>query len=278
MKRVIITSLILILVLSIGMLTACTTTDESKYNEKLNENVDKTIPVLHDLIVELKKDGFSYDFNYTYVFYDNVNRGTPYQAGWQDGDWYVELSDGNLSYDAQLDGWKITLTRYEKMLKDDYVKHKDKKNYGGKFSVKATEEYSGVGLLTCPLYVDYLLDYENLQIQRDYITNAEDSSKIFNRVARVRTSVVYDMIGQAHTPDYCSKNFGEDLDYDWNNVSGMQNTTATFTYKKKQMNLKQVEIYKENVISYYVKNNVVDTSLVLKADVVSYEKVIFNQA
>lgn len=277
MKRVIGIILILTLVLSISMLTACTATNEDKYYEELNENVDKTIPVLHELLVELKEEDFSYDFNYTNVFYDNVSRGTPYEAGWQDGDWFVELYDGNFSYDVETDKWTISMTSYEKMLKDEYVKHKDKKNYGGKFTVKSTEELSGAGLLNCPLYVNYLLDYENLQIQKKYVTDAEESSKIFNRVARVKTSVVYDMDGEAHTPDYCSKNFGEDLDYDWTNVSGIRNVTATFTYKKKNMDLKQVEVYGESIISYYTKNNVVDTSLVLKADVVNYEKMIFNQ-
>ena len=259
------------------MLTACTATNEDKYYEELNENVEKTIPILHELLVELKKEDFSYDFSYTNVYYDNVSRGTPYEAGWKEGDWFVELSDGNLSYDVETDEWTVSITSYEKMLKDEYVKHKDKKNYGGKFTIKSTEELSSVGLLTCPLYVNYLLDYENLQIQKSYVTDAEESSKIFNRVARVKTSVVYDMDGDAHTPDFCSKNFGEDLSYDWSHVSGIRNVTTTFTYKRKNMELKQVEYYGENVISYFVKNNVVDTSLVLKADVVSYEKIIFNK-
>ena len=259
------------------MLTACTATNEDKYYEELNENVEKTIPILHELLVELKKEDFSYDFSYTNVYYDNVSRGTPYEAGWKEGDWFVELSDGNLSYDVETDEWTVSITSYEKMLKDEYVKHKDKKNYGDKFTVKSTEELSSAGLLNCPLYVNYLLDYENLQIQKGYVTDAEESSKIFNRVARVKTSVVYDMDGDAHTPDFCSKNFGEDLSYDWSHVSGIRNVTTTFTYKRKNIELKQVEYYAENVISYFVKNNVVDTSLVLKADVVSYEKIIFNK-
>ena len=70
------------------------------------------------------------------------------------------------------------------------------------------------------------------------------------------------------------KNYGDDISYNWDNVYGMNNNRLTVLYSKGKNRINSLEIYNENIISYFTKNNNVDKSLVLKADVIAYTEMV----
>lgn len=54
----------------------------------------------------------------------------------------------------------------------------------------------------------------------------------------------------------------------------MNNNRLTVLYSKGKNRINSLEIYNENIISYFTKNNNVDKSLVLKADVIAYTEMV----
>ena len=69
-------------------------------------------------------------------------------------------------------------------------------------------------------------------------------------------------------------NYGEDISYNWDNVYGMDNNRLTVLYSKGKNRINSLEIYNEEIISYYTKKDKVNPQLVLKADVVRYHEMV----
>ena len=108
-----------------------------------------------------------------------------------------------------------------------------------------------------------------------------DSFKLSNRFMRIETRAVYDSNGNVVTRDANAAaekkywtGYGEDISYDWNQVYSMDNDRLTVLYTKKNQQVDSLEIYNEDVLSYYTQNNDVDKSLVLKADVIGFAEMV----
>ena len=54
----------------------------------------------------------------------------------------------------------------------------------------------------------------------------------------------------------------------------MTNNRLTVLYSKGKNRINQLEIYNENILAYYTEKDKVDTSLVLKADVVGFSEMV----
>ncbi|MDE5616734.1 MAG: hypothetical protein K2I78_03000, partial [Clostridia bacterium] len=167
-----------------------------------------------------------------------------------------------------------------------YLSNISKKNYREKFEVEETLEFSykdGKG--DGELYVNPLeiirsnTDKESL---RERGLSASDNFRVYTHFMRIESRTVF---GEDYTTPITReindesgkiywKNFGDDISYNWDNVYGMNNNRLTVLYSKGKNQINSLEIYNENIISYFTKNNNVDTSLVLKADVISYMEMV----
>ena len=181
-----------------------------------------------------------------------------------------------------------------------------------KFTVKGTSSYAvtdgaesgdlGEAIVNPLAIIDYYTD-------KDVITasgiSASDNFRVYTHFMRIESRQVYDENGdvidrekniEAKKVQVLDENgapvldkngepvydagywsgYGEDISYNWEKVYGMTNNRLTVLYNKGKSRINQLEIYNEDVISYYTKNNKVDTSLVLKADVISYTEMVIK--
>ena len=98
-----------------------------------------------------------------------------------------------------------------------------------------------------------------------------ESRKVFDADGKVVTRAV-----NADSNGAYWSNYGDDVSYNWDTVYGMDNNRLTVLYSKGKQRINSLEIYNEEVISYYTKKDKVNTQLVLKADAVRYYEAVIK--
>ncbi len=240
-----------------------------------------------------------------FVIENPIKRGSKEEAGWpvkevvkddytekNSTDEYVTFAAFDVDYNSK-DDYTIKTTVFEEVEKGDYIKNISKKNYREKFTVKKELEYTYKdGVESGELYVDPISIIKSNTNKEDLRTNgvgASDNFRIYTHFMRIESRKVFGADGIDVTRDINDasvetkdgkevkkywNNFGDDITYNWNNVYAMNNNRLTVLYSKGKNRINSLEIYNEGIISYYTKNNNVDTSLVLKADVIRYMEMV----
>lgn len=237
-------------------------------------------------------------FVYAYTYYSKeITRGSTSVKGWpDDNEEMTAFMSFDVNYtDAQ--NYTVKTTVFKDVTREDYVKHIDSKNFKEKFTVEQTLEYTIVDgqptegsqlhegfnpieFIIANINAEYLLA-NGLTASDNMRFYLNDSFKLSNRFMRIESRAVYDEAGNIVTRDMNSAaeakywtSFGEDISYKWDKVYGMDNDRLTVLYTKKSQTVDSIEIYNEDILSYYTQNNDVDKSLVLKADVIAFEEMV----
>lgn len=297
-KFVLIVSLLLTVCILMTVFVGCKS-DAEKEKEYYAENdaaVKEHTATLTTLMDKVFATAWKSSFVYARTYYSKeITRGSTSVKGWPDDNtemtafmaFDVEYTDAN--------NYTIKTTVFKDVKREDYVKHIDNKNYREKFDIEKTLEYVVAdGQPTGELengFNPILFIMENIDaeyILANGITASDnmrfylnDSFKLSNRFMRIETRVVYDGNGNVITRDDNAEagkkywtGYGEDISYKWSDVYSMDNDRLTVLYTKKSQKVDSVEIYNEDILAYYTQNNDVDKSLVLKADVVSFEEMV----
>ncbi len=199
-------------------------------------------------------------------------------------DEYVTFMAFDIDYKSA-DNYTINTTLFKEETRGDYLKYISKKNYREKFTVEETLEFTWVdGEPNGKLYInplELIKESTDKEAIRESGISASDNFRIYTHFMRIESRTVY---GEDYAPitrkvneesEYKYwKNYGDDISYNWDNVYGMNNNRLTVLYSKGKNRINSLEIYNENIISYFTKNNNVDKSLVLKADVIAYTEMV----
>ena len=301
-KRILfITSIVLLVVMACCMFAGCKSAAEKEkaYWEKVDKAVTKNVGTLTTLTDKLLGRAWSASFMYAYTYYgiekdgvitpNTVTRGDKNNKGWQDkSSEFVHFMYFEVNYKDK-DNYTIKTTTFKDTDRKTYYANKDKpKKFGKKFTKLEDLTYElKDGVESGKLPEDNQLNPIEIikaYTDKEYITengiSASDNFRIYTHFMRIESRQVYSAEGvvtKALNED--SKKaywtgYGEDISYNWDKVLGMTNNRLTVLYSKGKSKINQLEIYNENIISYYTKNNKVDTSLVLKADVIAYDEMV----
>ncbi|MDE5653991.1 MAG: hypothetical protein K2I46_00090 [Clostridia bacterium] len=298
-KFLLITSILLLAVITCCLFAGCKSAEEKEkeYYEKVETAVKKTVGTLDSLTDVLFTKGWTASFMYAYTYYgieedgaikpNTVTRGDENTKGWLKGSsefvhfMYFEVDYTNES------NYKIKTTTFKDTDRKTYYNNKDKvKNFEKKFKIldKLTYEVKD-GVASGSLAegvnpLSIIKIYTDKEIITQNGISASDNFRIYTHFMRIEFRQVYDKDGIVVTKeqndekkDYWS-GYGEDISYNWKNVYGMTNNRLTVLYSKGKSRINQLEIYNERVLSYYTEKDKVDTSLVLKADVVAYDEMV----
>lgn len=301
-KFLLITSILLLVAMTCCLFVGCKSAEEkeNEHYDKTAQSVEKSVTTLNSLSEELFNKAWKANFMYAYTYYrktnddgtfvnDCITRGDENNAGWPSGSKeYVHFMYFEIDY-TNVDNYTIKTTTFEDADRKTYYNNKDKvKKYEDKFTVldKLTFEVKDGAVVSegladgfNPLFV-IKVSTDGATIS-DFGISASDNFRIYTHFMRIESRQVYDKDGEVITRainDEADKaywsNYGEDISYNWDNVYGMNNNRLTVLYNKGKKRINQLEIYNEEVISYYTKKDKVNTQLVLKADVVRYHEMV----
>ena len=299
-KFLFVTSILLLVVMTCCLFAGCKSAEEKEkaHYDKVAAAVNKTVGTLDTLTGELFNRAWTANFMFAYTYYgieengaitpNTVSRGDENTAGWKSGSKeFVHFIYFEVDYNNSKN-YTIKSTAFEDTDRKTYYKNKDKvKKYEKKFKILEKLEYKveeevvsgeladGIN----PLFI--INAYTNKEAITDNGISASDNFRIYTHFMRIESRQVYDENGKTITREQNDESqkaywtgYGEDISYKWDKVYGMTNNRLTVLYSKGKKRINQLEIYNENVLAYYTKNNKVDTSLVLKADVVAYTEMV----
>lgn len=309
-KRIItVTALIMLVCIMAVAFTACSQT-ESEYYADIEKSVSENAPVCAQLYENLAKANFKTSFNFYRNYSDTAIRGSETKEGGtqkyvnEEGkevtDWIVDygyieyVQNTSSEYFYKMTLYKgITEAQYDKLSKGKEVEGIDDNKIETTVTLKdgvmkidgavAENVIDGLDLLGVPR-----------EIKADNSLGVTNGNKIYTHIMQVSERVVY-LVGDENTnietlsgcevvtkaqndaaTEKYWNNFGEDITYDWTKVGGMINTRNTYSYSKKHMQINQIDLYSETVLSYYTPNNILDTTLVLKAKVFDMADSVIN--
>ncbi|MCX4362472.1 MAG: hypothetical protein OSJ74_03660 [Clostridia bacterium] len=301
-KFLLITSILLLVAVCCSLFAGCKSAEEkeNEYYENAVKNVDKSVTTLNTLTEEVFNKSWKANFMYAFTYYRKteedgsfvnncITRGDAENAGWPSGaDEYVHFMYFEIDY-INADNYTVKTTTFEDTDRKTYYNNKDKvKNYEKKFKVldKLTYEVkdgAASGSLADDEFnpIDFIKENTDGESIKQNGLSASDNFRIYTHFMRIESRKVFDKDARVITRElndgsnkaYWS-NFGEDISYNWDNVYGIQNDRLTVLYSKGKKRINSLEIYNEEVISYYTKKDKVNVQLVLKADVVRYHEMV----
>ena len=247
------------------------------------------------------KDGVE-EYSTGSVFGSSIQRGSKEQAGWpvkevrneeekstvkNSTDQYVYFMAFDVDFKS-LDNYTVKTTVFKDAKRSDYIANIGKKKYREKFEIEKELEYkveNGIPSGELNMFLDPIaiikMNTDKETIRANGIA-ASDNFRIYTHFMRVESRTVFGEdkitpitreLNDASDKKYWT-NYGDDISYNWDNVYGMNNNRLTVLYSKGKSRINSLEIYNENILAYYTKNNNVDTSLVLKADVVAFTEMV----
>ncbi len=186
------------------------------------------------------------------------------------------------------DNYTVKTTTFEDADRKTYYDNKDKvKNYEKKFKVLDKLTYEVKDGVSSGTLADGFNPIDFIKANTDGETisenglSASDNFRIYTHFMRIESRQVFDKDGTVIPRAFNDEsnkaywsNYGEDISYNWDNVYGMDNNRLTVLYSKGKNRINSLEIYNEEVISYYTKKDKVNPQLVLKADVVRYHEMV----
>ncbi|MDE6550248.1 MAG: hypothetical protein K2M44_01940 [Clostridia bacterium] len=296
-------SLILIavaLILSVVGIAACSGSEQAFY-DGLIKDARKAEEGLSKMYTAMAERSYYSDFDVIYTYHDNVSRGTPDKEGWVNSDitdWYVQIAQVRIIVSLGEDGavsYYSKVTIFNEMTDGHYDDVKGKRDFvkalegeiwmdsQGVYSVYYDAEGNKTARVDLPnVYVgEYDIDalltlwpamtqrYSDLEDDLGDITQATYGFKLYCNLCQLGLRYVYDLDGNmvdSWHSDEVSSGYGDDLSYDWNKVSGLDNVRLSVTSDTAHV-IDKFELFTERVLAYYQAKNEVDKTLVLKADV-----------
>lgn len=286
---------------------------QKSYYEKIEKSVNSRVTTLDTLTQKALGRAWTAKFLYAYTYYgiqeavkdgngdeikdgngntittitpNTVSRGDDNTAGWQSGSKeFVHFMQFEVDY-TDAGNYIVKTTTFEDTSRKNYYDNKDKV---GKF--KKLEELTyvvanGTGEGSLSEGVDPIVIIKTATDGESIKQNgigASDDFRIYTHFMRIETRQVFDADRNAVTKavndalDADGKywtGYGEDIKYDWAKVYGMSNNRLTVLYNKVKKRIDSLEIYNEQILSYYTKKDKVHPELVLKADVVGYYEMV----
>lgn len=300
-KFLLITSIFLLVAMTCCLFAGCKSAEEKEkeYYDKAAQSVAKSVTTLGSLTDELFGKSWSANFMYAFTYYrkteddgtfvnDCITRGDENNAGWPSGaDEYVHFMYFEINY-TNADNYTVKTTTFEDADRKTYYDNKDKvKNYEKKFKVLDKLTYEVKDGVSSGTLADGFNPIDFIKANTDGETisenglSASDNFRIYTHFMRIESRQVFDKDGTVISRAYNDEsnkaywsNYGEDISYNWDNVYGMDNNRLTVLYSKGKNRINSLEIYNEEVISYYTKKDKVNPQLVLKADVVRYHEMV----
>lgn len=301
-KFLLITSMLLLIVMTCCMFAGCKSAEEKEnaYYDKAAQAVSKSVTTLDNLTTVLFDKTWTANFMYAFTYYRKTNddgsvvndcivRGDENNAGWPSGaNEFVHFIYFEVNF-TDKDNYTVKSTAFEDTDRKTYYNNKDKvKNFNKKFKKIDTYTFelkdgSESGQLADEFNpIEFIEANVNKDVITQYGISASDNFRIYTHFMRIESRQVYgeDGIVTRALNDENQKmywtNYGDDISYNWNNVYGMNNSRLTVLYSKGKSRINQLEIYNEEVISYFTKKDKVDTRLVPKADVVRYHEMVIE--
>lgn len=303
-KRILTVSAVLLLIVTcccffVGCKSAAE--KENAYYDELATTMEKYADTLNTLTEKVFERSWKANFMYSFTYYRQekdgvitnncITRGSAESAGWPSGSSeYVHFMYFEVDY-TDMQNYTVKTTTFEDTGRKNFYDNKDKpKNYAKKFKQTGDpltyQVANGVasGTLAEDINPIHLIE-ANVQKQdlMDYGISASDHFRIYTHFMRFESRQVLNAEGKNVTRAMNTEsngkywsNYGDDVSYDWNNVYGLNNNRLTVLYSKGKKRINQLEIYNEEVISYYTKKDKVNTQLVLKADVVRYYEAVIE--
>ncbi|MBD5099886.1 MAG: hypothetical protein HDT29_01085 [Clostridiales bacterium] len=200
-----------------------------------------------------------------------------------------------------LNDYTVKTTVFKDVKRSDYIANIGKKKYREKFEIEKELEYkveNGVASGELNMFLDPIaiikMNTDKETIRENGIA-ASDNFRIYTHFMRIESRTVFGENGLPITREVNDASYGEyydeskqktvyekkywngygdNISYNWNNVYSMNNNRLTVLYSKGKNKINSLEIYNEEILAYFTKNNNVDTSLVLKADVVAFTEMV----
>ncbi|MCI8944814.1 MAG: hypothetical protein HFE33_04000 [Clostridia bacterium] len=299
-KILLLTSILLLAVMCFALLAGCKSSEEKQkeYYENIAKSVDKRVETLNVLSQNVFSRAWTAKFMYAYTYYgikdeesgqitpDTVTRGSADKEGWQSGSsQFVHFMYFEVDYTNE-GNYTVKTTTFEDTSRKNYYANKDKISKFNKTGELTYTVKDGVaeGQLADGIDPVFVI---KLSVDGEFIKQngigASDNFRIYTHFMRVETRQVRDAEGNLITKsdnDALAGNgaywsgYGEDIKYDWEKVYGMSNNRLTVLYDKGKKKINSLEIYNEDIISYYTKQDKVNTKLVLKADVVRFHEMV----
>lgn len=309
----IIATLLLVCTVAVSF-AACSQTETDYYNE-IYESVDKYSAEYAKMYETLKNANFKTEFTSFRNYSATAVRGSATSEGGEqtytnaDGeettDWIVDYAVVKYVQNTSSNYW-MEITKYTAISEDMYDKLSKGKEVEG---ADAYKEVITFELKDGVMYVDgnaepgfAVIDGLTMlrmpaTFDKDRSLGVTDGSKIYTRIMQSSERYVYLVPETAAESvdvfnlELCNEvlktdndaaetkywtNFGEDITFDWNRVAGMVNTRDTFSYNKKHSRIDQIDLYNEVILAFYTPNNVIDTTLTLKARVFLQESTVID--
>lgn len=306
-KIFVITAIILIMCALCSAFVGCKSAEEKEkeYYAKAAANVESATKKLTSLTDEVFSKSWTSSFVLAITHYvqedekgnkledgKSITRGSKDEAGWQPRmRQYVTAIAFDVDYKQNGD-YTVKTTVFEVVKRSDYLSYIAKKNYRSKFTVAAEYEYSYVdGEGSGTIYIDPIqmikTNTDSETLNKTGIA-ASDNFRIYTHFMRIESRQAYGQDNQYITrevndasADESGKKaywngYGDDISYNWDNVYAMSSNRLTVLYSKGKNRINSLEIYNESILAYYTKNNNVDTSLVLKADVIAFAEMVIE--
>lgn len=289
-KLILIISVLLMVCMLATVFAGCKSAaeKEKEYYEQSIADVKQHSTTLTTLMDKALSKGWTASFVYAYTYYEKeITRGSKQVAGWpDDNDQKVKFMAFDIDY-TNSQNYTVKTIVFKETDRDFYVKNIDSKKYREKFKQEKTLEYKVVdGKSSGELNdgfnpIEFMIANTDNTMLNENALSASDNFRIYTHFMRIDTREVYDgennkisrAINEENDKKYW-KGYGEDISYNWENVYGMNNNRLTVLYNKSKQRINSIEFYNEKIISYYTKNNEVDKSLVLKADVIAFEEMV----
>ena len=286
---------------------------QKEYYEKITKSVEKRVDTLNTLSQNVFDRAWTSKFMFAYTYYgikenvkdedgndlkdengktvtkitpNTVTRGAEDKEGWQSGSsQFVHFMYFEVDY-TDMNNYTVKTTTFKDTDRKNYYNNKskiskfdkiDELTYTVKDGVEEGELNEGINPIDI---IKASVDGETIKANG---ISASDNFRIYTHFMRVETRQVYDENFNEITKDVNDAldkesaywtGYGEDIKYDWNKVYGMSNNRLTVLYNKGKKKINSLEIYNEAIISYYTKQDKVNTKLVLKADVVGYYEMV----
>lgn len=303
-KRILTVSAVLLLIVAcccffVGCKSAAE--KENAHYDDVAASLEKHTDTLHTLTDKVFERSWKANFMYSFTYYrqekdgkivnDCIMRGSADSAGWPGGaSEYVHFTYFEVDY-TNTDNYTVKTTTFEDTDRKNFYDNKDKpKNYAKKF--KQTGEpltYRVVNGTESGALADGVNPIEIIKANtkqqnlKENGISASDHFRIYTHFMRIESRQVLNAEGKSVTRAMNAdsngaywSNYGDDISYNWDTVYGLNNNRLTVLYSKGKQRINQLEIYNEEVISYYTKKDKVNTQLVLKADVVRYYEAVIE--
>lgn len=294
---------LLLIVTCCCFFVGCKSTEEKEkvHYDNVAASLQKHTDTLNTLTEKLFERSWKANFTYSFTYYrqekdgkiinDCITRGSTDVAGWpSDTAEYVHFMYFEVDYTNETN-YTVKTTTFEDTDRKNFYANKDKpQNYEKKF--KKTGEpttyhvVNGVASGTLAEDVNPISLIKASTKQQnltEHGISASDDFRIYTHLMRIETRQVLNSEGKFVTRAMNDEsngaywsNYGEDISYNWDSVYGLNNNRLTVLYSKGKTQINQLEIYNEEVISYYTKKDKVNTQLVLKADVVRYYEAVIE--